>query len=144
MGARIALLIGVANYHNQAPLSACVNHLAIVSGLINCMGDFDDVLVIGDGPSSDVVKEKIAALIRGCQGKDVEELLFRYTGHRAREPLDSQPEQKAPSRTLFATHCLNADRVLISLNSPFCRLNLAPEGWCLPQMGIPLPQSCAA
>jgi hypothetical protein len=88
MGARIALLVGVANYANEKSLPACENDLEIVSEVISRAAIFDEVVVIGDSPDSKVAKEKIAAFVRRYEDTDVDEVLFYYTGHGARRGED--------------------------------------------------------
>jgi hypothetical protein len=62
-------------------------------------------------------------------------------GEASRKHLDNESLKGVWSRGLFGMHYLGVDRVLISLDSPLWTLNLAHLGWCLPQMGTPLPQS---
>lgn len=88
MGVRIALLVGVANYSSEKLLPACDNDLEIVSELISGAAVFDDVVVIGDSPSSKVAKERIAEFVRRYQDTDVDEVLFYYTGHGSRRGED--------------------------------------------------------
>lgn len=88
MGLRLALLIGVANYSSERSLPACDNDLETVSELIPRAAAFDDVVVIGDSPSSKVAKERIAEFVRRFQDIDVDEVLFYYTGHGSRRGED--------------------------------------------------------
>jgi len=81
MGKRIALLIGVSKYDNEANLPPCKKDIQVVSKIIAGSGCYDDCLTLDGNEKSTTLKAEVASYIRKHQDDAIDEIFFYYTGH---------------------------------------------------------------
>lgn len=81
MGKRIALLIGVSKYDNEADLPPCKKDIQVVSKIIAESGCYEDCLTLDGNEKSTILKAEVASYIRKHQDDAIDEIFFYYTGH---------------------------------------------------------------
>ncbi|EGR3503281.1 caspase family protein [Vibrio parahaemolyticus] len=84
VGKKLAMLIGVSNYDNEASLEPCSRDLELMSSIINLTQKYDDCLLLNESPNSTEAKAALSSFIRKYQEDDIEEVFFYYTGHGTR------------------------------------------------------------
>lgn len=88
MGKRIALLIGVSKYDNEADLPPCKKDIQVVSKIIAGSESYDDCLTLDGNEKSATLKAEVASYIRKHQDDTIDEIFFYYTGHGSSTPDD--------------------------------------------------------
>ncbi len=78
---KLAIIIGVSEYESCDSLTACKNDVVMMKGIFEHLEKFEDICVIADSPKGIVAKKKLTEFIKKYEEKDVEELVFYYTGH---------------------------------------------------------------
>jgi len=84
VGKKLAMLIGVSNYENEASLEPCSRDLELMSSIINSTKKYDDCLLLNESPNSSEAKAALSSFIRKYHKDDIEEVFFYYTGHGTR------------------------------------------------------------
>jgi hypothetical protein len=78
----LAIVIAVSEYGTEADnLPACKRDGALMASVLEASGKFSEILVISDKTDSAFVKEQISSVIRNYKNKDVNEVLFYFSGH---------------------------------------------------------------
>lgn len=78
---RVAILLGVSHYDSLSDLPACKRDVDLMKDLITATDKFEKKIVISDDTYAAKVKEKLTNFIRQFEKKEIEEVLFYYTGH---------------------------------------------------------------
>lgn len=81
---KLAIIIGVSEYQHCNPLPACNNDIALMENIFKKLDKFEDICVIDNSPTGLEGKKKLTDFINKYKEKEVEELVFYYTGHGAR------------------------------------------------------------
>ncbi|MDD1795162.1 caspase family protein [Enterovibrio sp. ZSDZ42] len=84
MGKKLAMLIGVSDYENEASLEPCSRDLDLMSSIINLTEKYDDCLILNNSPNSSSAKSDLSSFIRKYNDDNIEEVFFYYTGHGTR------------------------------------------------------------
>lgn len=84
VGKKLAMLIGVSNYDNEASLEPCSRDLELMSSIIDLTQKYDDCLLLNESPDSTEAKAALSSFIRKYHEDDIEEVFFYYTGHGTR------------------------------------------------------------
>jgi hypothetical protein len=121
MGKNIALLVGISKYQKTSQLLSCEEDLSLISDVIQNTKKYaeDEVLILGNSPSSVRAKQEISSFIRKFQGEEIDEIFFYYTGHGSRHKDDfiflfSDYTASKPEKTSLRNSEL--DSMLKSLN----------------------------
>jgi hypothetical protein len=78
----VAIIIGVAEYSGGLErLPACKTDVELLRSIVASTKKFDEQLVIASDTSSAEVKAKLTDFVQAHKGKDIEEVLFYYSGH---------------------------------------------------------------
>ncbi|MGX7743295.1 caspase family protein [Rhodopseudomonas parapalustris] len=79
--ARLGIVVAVSDYGGEKDLPACRRDGLAMARILKSAGRFDDVLHIDADTTAAVVKEKLADFAKLHQGKEIDEVLFYFTGH---------------------------------------------------------------
>jgi hypothetical protein len=78
----IAILIGISEYTNGIQvLPGSKNDVIQFENLIKNTKKYDDILTISENTESSKVKDKLTSFINDRKGKNIEEVLFYFSGH---------------------------------------------------------------
>ncbi|MCK5763921.1 MAG: caspase family protein [Clostridiales bacterium] len=78
----IAIIIGTSEYENsQNNLPGCKKDAESVKRLVDLTDKYSEILYVNKKISSSALKEKFSDFIESQNGKDIDELLFYYSGH---------------------------------------------------------------
>lgn len=78
---KLAVLIGVSDYASQQNLSACKNDVKLIKSIVDLSSEYADVLYIDSDTNTRQVKGKLSEFIERYSEKEVDELLFYFSGH---------------------------------------------------------------
>ncbi|MGM3161461.1 caspase family protein [Dickeya undicola] len=78
---KLAVLIGVSDYTSQQNLSASKNDVALIKSMIDLSGEYSNILYIDNDTNTRQVKNKLSEFIENNTGKEIDELLFYFSGH---------------------------------------------------------------
>lgn len=119
--ARLAIVIGVADYNSAPNLPACRQDGIAVADLLRRTGRFDEVLHISGGNEtiSSHVKSRLSSIADSYRGGSVEEIVFYFSGHGDFNGEDfsfvlTDYNPKKPNQTTLSN--LELDGIFRSLN----------------------------
>ncbi|WP_164038193.1 caspase family protein [Serratia marcescens] len=78
---KLAIVIGVSNYILQPELSASKNDARLIKSVLNLSEEYTDILYIENETNTRQVKSKLSEFIAEHSEKEVDELLFYFSGH---------------------------------------------------------------
>ena len=79
---KVAIVIGVSKYTNLPELPACANDSAFFQKVTRLTGSYEECLLLAnDDTTSGVAKDKLVAFLEARKGKQIDEILFYYSGH---------------------------------------------------------------
>lgn len=82
----VAIVIGVDKYQASGfdDLPACKNDAKVFKDVIESVRGFEEILFIGNNEPALEIKRKISDLVDSYKGRDVNELMFYFSGHGER------------------------------------------------------------
>jgi hypothetical protein len=77
----LGIVIGVSEYQKVSPLPGCVVDANSVNKLLELSDKCEEILLITENTKSMDVKSRLAAFIKKYEGKDIDEVIFYFSGH---------------------------------------------------------------
>jgi hypothetical protein len=81
---KLAIVIGVSNYLFEHSLIACKKDADLIKVIFERLHKFDDICFLNDSPKGKDAKQRITDFVNSHKGKQIDELVFYYSGHGAR------------------------------------------------------------
>lgn len=85
---KLAIVIGISDYHFQPKLDACGNDASTIRAFLEETKTYSDICFLDRGTTSVVAKKTISEFVQKHQGNLLDELLFYFSGHGDRTDDD--------------------------------------------------------
>lgn len=87
---KIACLLSVSEYESCPQLPACTNDAKAMHTLVDSSGEYEHILIANGNASGAMVKQQIVEFFETFSGKEVDQVLFYFSGHGDFDGTDFQ------------------------------------------------------